>query len=383
MKTRIKKIGVIALISILPTFFLWIPFFLNLNSFWTIPLTTNGIATIVSNYDGPLYIAVSKSLYNSEILKTFPLSLPVEYYPAHFPLYPLLIKIFGWIYNFLYSSLFVTILSSLFSIFYFYKIVSDKFKKQALWLTFIFSIFPARWLIVRSVPSPEPLFIGSILASLYYFKNQKFWRSSFFGSMSVLTKSPGILLFVSYAIYIFYSEIKRAGLSIKGKGVSTNVLHWLPLLLMPLSLLGLFIFYYYRTGDFLAYFHTGDNIHLFFPPFTAFDYSQPWVGSFWLEEIIYIYLLILLGIINLIKNNEYFFATFASVFFLSIIFVSHRDIARYALPIFPLIIYSFSEYLCRKEAKFIVLFLIIPIYLASLVFINNNTMQISDWGTFL
>lgn len=383
MKNNLKIFSAIIIISLFPTLLLWIPFILRLDSFWTIPLPNNGIATIVANYDGPLYIAIAKSLYNSEILKSFPLSLPIEYYPAHFPIYPLLIKSFAWIYNFLYSSLFVTLVSSIFCIFYFYKIVSVNYKNHALWLTFVFSIFPARWLIVRSIPSPEPLFIGSILASLYYFRNKNYWKSSFFGSLAVLTKSPGILLFVSYVLYIFYSLIKEAGQIIKEKKIYTNLTHFFPILFMPVSLGGLFFFYYKMTGNFFAYFHTGDNIHLFFPPLTVFNHTLAWVGTFWLEDIIYIYLFILLGIIKLIKNKEYEFAIFSAVFFLSILFVSHRDIARYASPIGPLIIYSFSDFLIKKEAKIMFILLLIPIYLMSLSFISGNTMPISDWGSFL
>lgn len=73
------------------------------------------------------------------------------------------------------SKRFLKIVSSIICLWYFYLFIRQYVGREALWFTFVFALFPARWLIVRSVGSPEPLFVGAIIASLYYFQNKKYW----------------------------------------------------------------------------------------------------------------------------------------------------------------------------------------------------------------
>jgi hypothetical protein len=153
VKKRFGKFILIILFSLIPTILVWLPFFAKLKSFWTIPIPQNGMATIVANYDGPLYLVAAKTLYNKTMIEmNFQFPLPSEYYTAHFPLYPLLIKIVGYVMNYPYAMLLVTLASSILATYFFEKLISQfTDKKNALFLTFVFSIFPARWLIVRSV----------------------------------------------------------------------------------------------------------------------------------------------------------------------------------------------------------------------------------------
>ncbi len=365
MKVKLKSLLYLAAFSLIPTLLIWLPFFLRLPSFWKIPLPQQGLATIVANYDGPLYLIVAKTFYNKEPIKTnYQFPLPTEYYTAHFPLFPLLIRIFSVVTNYPYAMLAVTLISSFLAIYFFYKLTGNLF------LTFLFSIFPARWLIVRSVGSADPLFLASVIASLYFFKNKKYLWAGVWGAVAQLTKSPAILLFVSYLTYFIWTkklEIKKI----------------LPTLLIPLSLLAVFLFYFLTTGDFLAYFRSGDNIHLFFPPFSIFNYSAPWVGTFWLEEIIFVYLIGILGVLRLFKQQNYEYAIFSAIFFLSTLFVSHRDLIRYSLPLVPFLFLAFSDTLIKKEFKIALIVIAIPIYLFSLAFISQNVMPISNWAPFL
>lgn len=343
------------------------------------------MAIVVANYDGPIFIAVAKSLYRPEALSQFSFALPIEYYAAHFPLFPLLIRAFTPIFGSVYAMLFVTIASSLLAIYYFRKFIDDYVKKEdVLWMTIVFAIFPARWLIVRSVGSAEPLFIAAIVASLFYFKKEKYLMAGVWGAVAQLTKSPGILLFLAYILIAFSHNFKKIAHSSFSKWLrSSAMVSQLPLLLIPISLVGIFYFYKIQTNDFFAYFNSGDNIHLFFPPFQIFNYSQPWVGTFWLEEIIFVYLFGVLGLLRLIKKGEVEIATFVGVFFTSILFVSHRDIIRYSLPIVPFLMVAFSDVLIKREFKIAMAVLIIPIYLFSLTYISQNVMPISDWGPLL
>jgi len=373
--------------SLLPTFLIWLPFFLRLESFWTIPLPQNGMATIVANYDGPLYLVIAKTLYNKTLITAnYAFSLPVEYYAAHLPLFPWLIRLFSPILGYPYAMLGITITSSVLALYFFNKLALQfvKEKSDALWLTFVFSILPARWLIVRSVGSAEPLFVAAIIASIYYFRDKKYWYAGIWGAVAQLIKSPGILLFIAYAFTIVAPDIKKlATTSFKKWAKKLSLRKIYPLILIPISALGIFVYYHFAFNDFWAYFNSGDNIHLFFPPFQIFNYSAPWVGTFWLEEIIFVYLIGLMGLIKLFKQKAGAIAWFVGIYFTSILFVSHRDIIRYSLPIIPFLILAFSKTIIKKDFKIVMCVLAIPIYLFSLAYISQNVMQISDWAPFL
>ena len=386
MQSKLKNILFLLIITLVPTLLIWLPFFFKLESFWNIPLPQAGMATIVSNFDGPLYLVIAKTFYNTDIIRlNYSFPLPLEYYAAHFPLFPLLIRVFAVVAGFPYSMLFVTIASAFALIYYFHKFIAGYVgEKNAMWTTFVFSIFPARLLISRSVGSAEPLFMAAILASIYYFKNKKYLLAGIFGAIAQLTKSPGILLFLAYLGAIIAPHAKRYALVPFAKWVRLlNIRKKLPLLLIPLSLILVFSIYQYTYGNFLAYFNSGDNIHLFFPPFQIFNYSSPWVGTFWLEEVLFVYLLAGLGLMKLIGKKETVLAWFVGIYFVSIIFVSHRDLIRYSLPIVPFLYAAFSDIVVKREFKIVLAILVIPIYLYSLSFISQNVMPISDWRPFL
>src|SRR4030042_77346 len=385
MKAKFINFLPIIAFAIIPTLFIWLPFFFRFPSFWKIPLPVNGMASIVANYDGPLYIVVAKTLYNPELIKSFAFSLPVEYYAAHFPLYPLLIRLFSVVFGYPYSMLFVTLASSVLSIFYFSKLIGGFVeKKDVIWMSFLFAIFPARWLVLRSVGSVEPLFLAATIASLYFFRKNKFIIAGLWGAVASLTKSPGILLFLSLTIAFIIPRFNKFALAKKPNILNDFELgKFIPLLLIPLSILGVFYLYKIQLNDFFAYFHSGDNIHLFFPPFLIFNCSAPWVGTFWLEEIIFVYLFGILGLMELIKKREYTLSWFVGIFFVSTLFISHRDLIRYSLPIVPFILAGFSPYLVKREFKIAMAVLIIPIYLFALSYISNNVMPISDWEMLL
>ncbi len=382
MKETIKKLFLVALFSLIPTILIWLPFFLRIPVFWGIPLSVSGLATIVSNYDGPLYLVTAKTLYNkASIEANFQFPLPAEYYTAHFPLFPLLIRLFGVVTNYPYAMLIVTLLSSIVAIYFFQKLISEYVdKKNVAFLTFLFAIFPARWLIVRSTGSADPLFVGAIIASIYYFKNKKYWMSGIWGLIAQITKSPGILLFISYALYfLIRSNLVKGSTFLE----TLNLKKIYPILLIPLGIVMVFTLYYFTQGNFWAYFNSGDNIHLFFPPFQIFNYSAPWVGTFWLEEIIFIYMLGAIGVYRLFAKKEYEIAVFTGLFFVLTLFIAHRDLMRYSLPLVPFLYVAFADVLVKKEFKIATMVIIIPIYLFSLAFISQNVMPISNWAPFL
>jgi hypothetical protein len=385
MLRTLKGVLTALAIAAIPTIILWLPFFLRLKTFWHIPLPQSGMQAIVANYDGPLFLVVAKTFYDPGSIGNFEFSLPSEYYAAHFPAYPALIRLFAPLLGYPYSMLFVSVASSALAIFFFNKLIRQYVEgKSAAFLTLLFGLFPARWLIVRSVGSAEPLFMAGVIASIYFFQNKKYLLAGIWGVVAQLTKSPGILLFVAYIAAFFGPNLKGVVTTKFSEWLkTTQALRFLPILLIPLSLVGVFILYQVKLGDFFAYFHSGDNIHLFFLPFQIFNYSAPWVGTFWLEEVIFVYLIGAMGVATLARRGKDVLFWVAAVFFISTLFVAHRDVLRYSLPLVPLLMAVFAETLVKKEFKIAFLVIIVPILLYSLAFISQNVMPISDWSSFL
>ena len=71
-----------------------------------------------------------------------------------------------------------------------------------------------------------------------------------------------------------------------------------------------------------------------------------------------------------------------AIFYSVILFVSHRDIARYSLPLVPVVILGLTDILEKKEVRWALLLLVIPMYFYSLNFVAHNTVAISDWTPF-
>src|SRR3989338_2662172 len=100
---------------------------------------------------------------------------------------------------------------------------------------------------------------------------------------------PQYWLYIAYLMMLLLPNLKYAATATFSKWKQVvNIKALLSILLIPSSLILVFVLYKVRLNDFFAYFHSGDNIHLFFPPFQIFNYSQPWVGTYWLEEIIFV-----------------------------------------------------------------------------------------------
>jgi len=365
-KLNLNHLLLLILLALFSNLFVWLPFALGLGE---------GMLTVFKNYDGPYYLVIAKSLYNPEFIRShFSLPTPIEYYPAHFPGYPLTIKFLDVFLTGTWAMLISTTIFTVLAILMFYLFITKfDYSLNPLFLTLLFLIFPGRWLAVHSVGSPEPMFIFAILASFYFFKSNKFLLAGLFGALAQITKTPGVLLLIAYCLLLIgkYKKIKR--------------IEWRawPLLFIPFSALAVFFFYQKQTGDFLAYFHSGDNFHLVFPPYQSFISSKSWLGDIWIEDIIWQYLVGALAVVYLIKQKYYDLSTFAGIFFISTLFIAHRDLARYSLPLIPFALIAFDKFLQRKEFKIALLIILPAIYLYTLNFILGNIAPIADWTPYL
>lgn len=381
-----KHLGIAIVAAIFSLFLIWTPFLLKTGSFWGIDFNHRSMQTIVTNFDGINFLVVAKTLYNPRTIEVDYASILSGrsnlYFSAHYPGFPLLIKAFDIFLTGPNALLLAIIVSNILlasALFLFFKLLLDK-DKLALYLTIIALFIPARMLSMRVVGSNESLFIFFVLTSLIASARKKHWLAAILGSASVLTRSPGILLFGAYMVPSIINMWHK------------RKLEWssiLPYFLIPLTLIGLWIVYGLMFGDFFAYFKVGGNINLYFPPFTVFGSHFDWVSGMWLEDIIYTYIFYAIGIglflTNYVKQRKELsvIGYFGMIYLTMIFFVVHRDISRYALPLAPIALAGFSPYLNSKYVKYGLAILLIPIFLYCFNFILNNVQPVMDWSAFL
>lgn len=376
LKTYSQQIKLI-FITFLSSLLFWLLFYYNIPG--KIGFNPVSLETVFANYDGPNYMVISKCGYDKNCIgPNFSLPQPLEYYPAHLPGYPFLI---GFLNNFTTgpkAMLLATLLGSIFlTIIAFELFKTFTSSKKAFWLTLVLMFFPARLFVLRQVGAPETWFLASTLASIYLFRDKKILLSAIFAAIAQLFKSPGILLFAAYGI-IAISEL------VKGKKFTQVFKKYLPYALVPLTVLAIFTFYYLETGDFLAYFHSGDNFHLNLLPYLVFISTKSWINTIWLEDIIYIYLLAIYGVYRLIKRYKFdIIAIYPLVFTLATLLVAHRDISRYIAPIYPLMLIAYKKPINAKAIKFILIILIPAIVLYAINYVAGNTAPISSWAPYL
>ncbi len=373
MTKTIRDLLWLLFITLALTILMWLPHLLRINNLAGLNFS-EGFATIYRNYDGLEYVVISKTFYKPGLLALIPQNTPASYFAAHFPGYSLVILLFAPFLGFLKSMLFSSLLFTVLSTWIFYLLVKQfKLTGHPLLLSSLFLVLPARWLIVHSVGSSEPMFIFFVITTIYSLMRYELvnkwrwiWIASLSGLGAQITRPPGILLLGSIGLYLLWRH--RFNL--------TQYFKFLPLILMPLTLLGMFLWYQYSLNDFWAYFHSGDNIHLVFPPFQIFNKFQFWVGEIWLEDVIYIFILGLLGGLLLFKKNLKLMAFFVLTYLAASMFVTHRDIARYTLPVFPFLLIAFEKVLTMKEFKVVMIIVALAIYLYAQNFILNNTAPI-------
>lgn len=381
----LQDLSVLVLATLFVTLLVWLPHLLRLN-FYGLNFA-EGFNTIYRNFDGIEYIIIAKSNYAERIIAAMPQQLPHTYYAAHFPFYSWMMLPFAPFIGFLKSMLFISLASTIAAVIAFYFLVRDfKLTHEPVYLSLVFLILPARWLIAHSVGSSEPTFIFFTIMAFYFFLKHEEKRDRFFlkfeqskkfsyitwtaifGVLAQLTRPPGILLLFALGIYILWKYHKE-----KFSSFIKSVLSYYPLALIPLSLIAVFALYGVVYNDFYAYFHSGDNIHLSFPPFQVFNINQYWVGSIWLEDIIYIYILgLLAGLmllrIQILKPLGIYVLTYVT----ASLFIAHRDISRYVLPIVPFALIAFQKVLTTREFKIVLAIMLLGIYLYTQNFLIQN-----------
>ena len=321
-------------------------------------------------WDGPLYLVVAKSFYDlgSPAMAVFP-DLAPSYYAAHFPGYPATIRLFSYIFGYPGGMIVATIVATSLALWVFYLLLKDLgLSRRALWLGAVFLFLPPRWLIYHSVGASEPLFILAFLSFILFFRRQQYWLAGLAGAVAVLTRSPAVLLLGVYLALVAWRYWRAAPRPSVRSVLWRQLLPMAPFAAAPLLLFWLFQVQY---GDFWAYFHSGDNIHLTAAPFTSIWPSI--LGNNWSEATLWAYLLNGVGILLLWRNGHRDLALFAGAFYLPLIFVAHHDLARYMMPIFPLsLIIAYERFLVAREFKLAMLLIVPAIYIYTWSGVQTN-----------
>jgi Gpi18-like mannosyltransferase len=338
------------------------------------------LLTVVANHDGPNYLAIAKCWYGKDCIRSgFSLPLPLEYYAAHLPGYPLLVSIFDLVAGGPWAMLLATLSGSMAAVWAFYKLSLSvlKNKDRAFWLVIVFLFLPARYFVLRMIGAPETWFVAAVLWSVYFFRKKNYLVSGLWAVLAQSLKSPGILLLASMVVVWMMEN--------RGK-IKERVGELWPYFLVPLSLGLIFLVYKIQLNDFWAYFHSGDNFHLNPLPYLVFVSTKSWLGTIWLEDVIYIFLLGMIGLVYL-KNKfweqDKILVVFPLIYFLATLLVAHRDVSRYVVPVYPFVLLALEKFLAKKEFKIIFLLLLPAIVLYGVNFVFGNTAPIADWAPYL
>lgn len=367
----------LVILTVLSTIGFWLIFYFNLPG--KIGFDNVSLETIFANYDGPNYMVISKCGYNKNCIgPNFSLPQPLEYYPAHFPGYPALITFFSNFTTGPKAMIFSTLLGSIFLSLILYEFLQLYLgEKKSFWLTIVFLFFPARFFVLRQVGAPETWFLATTLASIFFYKKNKFWWSAIFAALAMTLKTPAILLLVSYGIIAIKEWVDTCQFLPVFK-------KYFPYILVPITVVLIFYFYYLQTGNFWAYFHSGDNFHLNFLPYLVFISTKSWINTIWLEDIVYIFLFAIYGVYRLVKKYKFdIVAIYPLVFTLATLLVAHRDISRYIAPIYPFMLLSYKKFFTKRPVKVILILLIPAIVLYAVNFVCGNIAPISDWTNYL
>lgn len=367
----------IILISLVPIFFLYIPFLLKLKTFFFLTIPDPGFVNILRNWDGPHYLIVAKTMYNmDEIVKYLFTDVPTSYYPAHFPLYPILIGALAPIMGYFAAGLTINLLAGIALNMVFY-LIAKSYTKKPLLLTAVFTVFPPRYLVTRAILAPEPLMVLCIFGSLILWEKREYLLSGVAGGLGILSKiKAGFLFpaFVAEAVERYFYE--------KDKKILYKA--W-PAILIPLTLLGLFVFYYFRTGDFFAFFHAEQGNSLFVTfPFAQFNANATWVQTAWVEDVVFYIIgmfILTVALFNSKKNRSWFyFSLFYTIF---LIFVPQRDITRFSYPLYPLFLLTFEKAFTSKYFTIALILALPALYFFALNFMLYNQAPIANLGGFV
>lgn len=330
-----------------------------------------GTTAIYRVWDGPNYLTIARTLY--DVRPDNPLLAYVHetsYFLVHFPVYPLLVRLFSWI-GYQEAMLLVSVLCASVAVVLFYRLARDVWAlPQPGWLSLVFLMLPPRWLMYRSTGSTEAPFVALALASLLLFERNRTGWASAVAAVAALTRIPGLLFGPVYAILLLERRRYRE-------------LGWTAL--PPLALTAYFTYCWSRTGNFFEYFSR--HSEKISPPM-PFGFVPTLFKVGWYHQVEFYIVLALAYAVGVSRLRGFAAAagepegtgslrrrSFETLFVFGVfqwlfhVFIAVEDWSRYFLAFaFAALIVGFHDLLTTKEFKWI-----FPIF-AAMSFVYS-------WGT--
>lgn len=262
----------------------------------------NQTTQALANFDGIHYLLIAhRGAYE-------------QWEQAFFPLYPLLIRMFNFIFhNELITAFFISNISFFIGLWFlikYLKLISDDFHPFQL-IVFIL-VFPTSFFF--GAVYTEGLFFLLFILTLYFLKKKKYWLTILFSILASLTRLIGVFFVIPIAFHLFKeyqkSYLPKERQKIKNQNYLLNRKNLL--LIAPLIGLTIYCIYLYKT--------TGDPL--------MFLTSQPAFGAnrstniILLPQVIWRYLKIFFTASH---NYQYYISLFEFIIFIVFFFVLTLD----------------------------------------------------------
>ena len=296
----------------------------------------NDFLNLFAQYDGSGYLDVAKNGYND------------VFYEGNgnyhwYPLYPILIKIFSYIFGYGWSAFLVANILSFIAIYLLFKLIREEFnvdiaRKSVFFLLF----FPTAYFF--TVMYSESLFLVLILGMFLLARRGRWGYVGVLGFLACLTRIYGLVMFFPM-LYMYLDQkkaIKLRPLKVHWKKIRPDVLY---LFLIPLGIAALLGYMYLLTGDFLIQFKMIDKIFgdsLSFPGFNLIRTFFQMFSATSLVTLFYLFYSVVFGIIfilAIIFSFQFLPLHYAIyMLFYGLLAFSHSGIfanSRYYLMMFP------------------------------------------------
>jgi len=318
---------------------------------------------VYQNWDGPSYVVIAKSFYNPEITRAVNNIRVVGtgYFAAHFPVYPVFIRLFAFI-GYYRSMLLANHLLGLGALLVFYELVSNlRLTKKPLLLTLAFVLFPPRWFILWNVGSSEPTFILFSLLMFYFFLKNRHWPAALAGVLAQLTRFQAVHWLTAIGIIAIIRIVRK-------EKITKIIKDYYPYLLLPVALILLFTYYQFTLGNFWQFFNVQKGFsQAHWPPFLVFTRNQTFgIQTYWLEGQALLYIGYLAGVLALFSQKRWVLGVFGLSYFLPYIFWVHMDLSRLLIPLFPLVLIG-AEKVFSHKAVVLAIYLLYPVVFAHFI----------------
>jgi hypothetical protein len=298
----------------------------------------NKLLDVWGNWDTGWYLDIAQNWYSTQphpidIGGTTVLQANYVFYP----LFPILIRLFSFVFTDKYvSALIVANISLAISAYLLYKIsLLDYSKSQSLAITAYLFIFPSS--VFLSMPLAESLFLALILAAIYFVRQKRWLAAGIAGFFAATTKPTGVFIFLPLA-YEYLSQ-KKFNLS----SIRRDIFYFI---LIPLGTLLYNIYLYLLTGDIFAFFKMDYSGWAIKPsnPFYVF-YRMLFLPDLGIVKVFKLLLLLFIAAIILTiflarKTIKMSYLVFSIIFILFPLFTGTgriQSMPRYVSVVFPLV----------------------------------------------